>query len=194
MQDGSHLWISPKAVVCGFAKPILHVVGSLPGHANGRGRGGLCAVEPAPAARAGPVGAGLAFAEGGREALSAGDDDAAGDPGRPEPARGCAPGDGGGVALHRSGRCGRGDLGRSAGSGFHGDQAVGLAGGTSPGALLADPARGLSRSERCAQSLARDLPAIVAPSRRCQGTGRAALAGRTFPGASSAARHMDCHL
>ncbi len=194
MQYGSHLWISPKAVVCGFAKPILHVVGSFPVYANGCGCGWVCIIQSAQGVGAGIVGAGLAFAERGWQTIPAGTGGAAGDPGRFKPACGRALGDGGGFALQGSVRCGRRNVGRPARLGFYGNQAAGIAGGTTPGTLLADPADGLTRPECCAQPLARDIPAITATSGRRQGPWSTALAGRAFPVASSAARHMDRNL
>lgn len=113
-------------------------------------------------------------------------------PGRCKPPCRCFVGDGGRAAMHIAGRGHRRALGESQGVGFHRNQTTGVASGALWSALLADPARGLARSQRGAQSLADVGVAVPAKSGRPKSARRSALAGRAVPVAPRAARHLDC--
>lgn len=110
------------------------------------------------------------------------------DAARPFPAGRCDDRRGRGAALPGAFRGGGRSLGRSAGAGFHRDEASGAAGRGCRCALLADPAwRGGGGAQRGAGPLAHRAAALIRQSRRCRRSRRSPLAAGTLPVARQAA-------
>lgn len=83
--------------------------------------------------------------------------------------------------MQDAGRGSGRDLGGFPSARLYGDQAADDAIRGGQGALLADPPRCRSQSQRGTRSLARCLIADSAPSAGLTGAGLAALVGRAFP-------------
>ena len=106
----------------------------------------------------------------------------------------CTLGDGRRAALQGTVLRYRRDLGRSTCAVFHRDKAVGTQGRGEQFAMLAYPARDLSRSQRRAGPLAHCIASVVCASAQSTGARRAALAGRVIPFAHPSTRHMGGQL
>ena len=194
MRLGQHTPASVQPPFGACTKGYLHLVRGLSGLRDGCRRRGLRLDQAAGWQRTRSVGAGPAFAATGRAALLARSCRPSFGACRCKPPRRCALGAGGRPALHIACRRDRRAVGRSAHARLYRDQAACDAGGTLQGALLADPAGSLARSECGPQPMARCVPALAGPSGRHQGTGRSAVAGGTVPFAPAAARHMGRDL
>ncbi len=172
-----------------------HLVRSLPRNSDRCGGSWLCSGAITTHQCACFMGAGSAVAQGGGAALSGGDwHRPAPDHGRSVPCGGCALGDGGWIAMQGVGCSDWRGLGRSASLGFHGNQTAGAAVRGGGCALLADPARGIPRSERGARTLAYRVASCCTPSVRRTGAGFAALVARSVPVPSPCARPMGGDL
>jgi hypothetical protein len=160
---------------------------------NGRRGGGdrVCCCAAWSWRGAGPMGSGSGGAARDRAALSGRSwSSQAADTHAAFPARRCPDRSRGGVALQGAGCGGRRNPGQSASAELHCDETAGDAGRGDGFILLADPAGGDCRSERCARPLADRLAALGGQSGRSARTGRSALAGRAVPVARPQAGHM----
>jgi hypothetical protein len=168
-----------------------HPVRGLCGHVNRWRCFRFCALDPSQCEHACPLGAGSPVTDRGGAALSAGvSGKAPHNPPHIAPRCGCLVGDGRGVALRSTRGRDRRGLGDAASRRLHRHTPAGDQGRSRQHALLADPPGGHARSERCPQPLACRLAAIAGPSARSPSPRCPALAGRTLPRASGAARHL----
>lgn len=194
MLVGKHAQPLPHLSFLVCVKGRLHLLRSFPGNDSGCRSNRLCSVHAAKQQCPCSLGPGQAFPTGSWTALSARTCRSSRYPGRSEPPRRCALGDGGRPSLQVTVCRGGRSLGRLSVCRLYSNQTVGDAVRALQSGLLVDPSRCLPRPECSSKPMAGGVPSLAFQPRRFQGPRRPALAGGPVPRTFPAAGQMGGHL
>lgn len=194
MYDIESYKIAPQATICSRTERCGYAFGSLSMCGKRCWYIGLHSVSITKTKRTFALGAGSFVPERNRQSLSAGVASQRYHKRECKPSRRRALGDGRRAALQGIVLCNRRNLGRSACAKFYGNKAACDAGRSEQGSLLAGAARGLPRSQCCAEPMAHRFTSLAASSARSTSPRCATLAGRTVPLSHPNPRHMGGRL